>query len=458
MKKLIITYHGDVETTSFFMTQMEKQLQADGYQVYPLFYDAVPVDLPADIAAHLHGTAEQAETDLKGAVFLTFNFAGCYSKDPCLYLGEMLVDRFRMRIVNILVDHPYHYHDFLYEQIRERLDRYLQFDLDQQHVAYMKQYFPEISLGGFLPSGGTAYTKEMAKDSAFSEGKNVEPETSDDRPIDILFAGTFVPPEGFNLFIDRNGPEYSAFYHSMLREALADPSEKLEDIVRRRLIEEIEEGVTEEEIRQTLGHVQFLDYFVRYKRRGEVIRFLADWAPEEGTAVSQGDSGLHITIVGSGWEHLTDQLKHPERITLLPYADSAEVLALLAQTKLSLNVLPSFHEGTHDRIWNSMLAGAVCVTDTNGYMDAFLHDGENAVVFQTPAIDESEVEQYHYSLTLDGRKELEQLARRLYHLLQPGTKQELDGIAENGRQLALSQTWSQRTKELEKVLYGYMQK
>ncbi len=477
MKKLIITYHGDVETTSFFMTQIESQLQADGYQVYPLFYDAVPAELSSDIAAYLQRSPEQAEKDLEGAVFLTFNFAGCYSKDPCLYKDGMLVDRYRMRIVNILVDHPYHYHDFLYEQIKERRDRYLQFDLDRQHIAYMERYFPEISLGGCLPSGGTAYKEDAGEDTA----------DTDERPVDILFAGTYVPPEGFDLFIERNGPEYSAFYHSMLREALADPSAKLEDIIRRRLIEEIEEGVSEDEIRQTLGHVQFLDYFVRYKRRGEVIRYLADWEPygdsEDREMPDDTDGeGLHITIVGSGWEHLMEQIRHPERITLLPYADSKEVLQLLTKTKISLNVLPSFHAGAHDRIWNSMLCDAVCVTDTNDYLNAFLQDGENAIVFQTPAIDDDILQtgddleesslrsdeaddpgdgfvqegdtagRHRYRLTAEGEKEMARLARRIRDLLRPEAEDERGRITRAGEKLAASQTWAHRTKGLEKVL------
>ena len=28
----IITFHGDVETTSYFLTQIEKQLRKDGYE------------------------------------------------------------------------------------------------------------------------------------------------------------------------------------------------------------------------------------------------------------------------------------------------------------------------------------------------------------------------------------------------------------------------------------------
>ena len=35
----IITFHGDVETTSYFLTQIEKQLRKDGYEVCPFYFD-----------------------------------------------------------------------------------------------------------------------------------------------------------------------------------------------------------------------------------------------------------------------------------------------------------------------------------------------------------------------------------------------------------------------------------
>jgi hypothetical protein len=285
-------------------------------------------------------------------------------------------------------------------------------------MAYMQEYFPEIALGPFLPSGGTGYDGSV-------------PGTSD-RPIDLLFAATYVAPRSFDVFIDRNGPEYSAFYHSILGEALAYPAERLERIVKRRMEEEIEEGFTKEELRLTLGHIQFLDYYVRYSRRAAVVRAIADYEetdPETGEV-----RRLSLTIVGSGWESFVKQLKHPERITILPYADSREVLRLMTQSKLALNVLPSFHEGAHDRIYNAMLCGAVCVTDSNPYLDTFLSDGENAVLYQTPAVFEKD----------GGRASAEALCRRLSDLLRKEAFPLLSQMADAGRQLAGKETWRQR--------------
>ncbi len=423
---MIVTYHGDVETTSFFMTQIEKELRAEGFDVRPLYYGAY-----------------SEEAAVEGAVFLTFNFAGLYSKDGCFVPagsdgGIQLVDRYRMKCVNIIVDHPYHYHDFLQEQLQLRADRYYQYCIDRVHIAYMERYFPKVRLSGFLPSGGVAYS-------------DVEPAAAgdvkwQDRPIDLLFAGTYVPPEGFELFIGRNGPEYSAFYHSMLDEALSDPDKRLEEIVRRRLIEEVEDEVSEDQIRETLGHIQFLDYYVRYRRRGEVIRYLADWESSNG-------DGLHLTIVGSGWESLMEELVHPERVTLMPYADSRSILQLLSQSRFSLNVLPSFHEGGHDRIFNSMLCGAVCVTDSNSYLDGILQGGKNAVLYDTPSVMDSADAG---SRVEDGS--LEELAAYLYRALTDRSlDEEMNRIRAHARETASFHTWKQRSLSLAGALRDIME-
>ena len=65
----------------------------------------------------------------------------------------------------------------------------------------------------------------------------------------------------------------------------------------------------------------------------------------------------------------------------IDYIDSKSCLEKLANAKFSLNIMPCFHAGAHDRIFNSMLCGAVCVTDTNPYLDEMLTDGENALLY-----------------------------------------------------------------------------
>ena len=80
-----------------------------------------------------------------------------------------------------------------------------------------------------------------------------------------------------------------------------------------------------------------------------------------------------------------------------------------------------------------MLAGAVCVTDSNPYLDQILIDGENVILYD--------------------RDEPEKLAERLTAFLQPQMDEKLQKIAKAGRELAMAgHTWDARTKILEEIL------
>ena len=120
----------------------------------------------------------------------------------------------------------------------------------------------------------------------------------------------------------------------------------------------------------------------------------------------------------------------PDNITFLPYCDSEQVLKLMSQSKVALNVLPSFHEGAHDRIFNAMLCGCVCVTDSNAYLDGILINDENALIYDAPWDAASAIKA---ALDKDNALAMEELAMR-------------------GRILAENHTWEMRAKQLERML------
>lgn len=570
MKIVLYTYHGDVETTSYFMTQLEKQWEQsekDSLEsekqitVVPTYFDMEKktVNMTEDMIREHERLVLEGDTRF---YFVTFNFAGiygddlwflpkrgcedaseydadtdlslentkesavnCVGKNGCEMemstdsfkdtIGqntfetkgdtndwELVVDAWKLTVVNILVDHPYHYHDFLAQQIEKRLDRYIQVCIDREHIAYMKRYFPMIKMGPFMPSGGTelifchgsekAINEKFAKhidrkdfmsekkerslvevDDANNDGckdlKNDGKEDAEEekgnawnkdwtaRLYDIVFAATYVWPEYFNVFIDRNGPEYSAFYHAVLDEVLADHNKKLEDVMYRRLTEEVEEEISEDEMRMTLGHMQFLDYYVRYKNRERIVKLLAK-------------AGFQIHIFGSGWQDMewadvsheeeegtsnegesaekTENTKNSkerenrgdadDRSNLIfhPYVTSEECLDIFSKSKFVLNVLPSFHNGAHDRIFNAMLNGAICITDSNQFLDTILVDEENALLYNW--------------------EEPEKLIKKLKAYLDGEKKGVCTQIMRNGYELAKKHTWSERAKLLEPIFFGEM--
>ena len=233
--------------------------------------------------------------------------------------------------------------------------------------------------------------------------------------MDLVFAGNYEPPENFNVYIERIDDEYTAFYMGVINELKEHPDRLLEDVMKKHILREIPEA-TFEEIRETLGNIIFLDMYIRFFFRGEVIRILAG-------------AGLKVHVFGSGWEKLTCGKK--ENIIIGGSLDSLGCLKKIAEAKISLNVMPWFKDGAHDRIFNTMLNGAVCVTDSSIYLDTILKDGENAAL---------------YSLN-----SLESLPEIIKGLLD--SPERMQRIADAGYQMARNgHTWEYRAEEIMKIL------
>lgn len=388
----IILFKGDIETTGYFSMQMEKTFQRKGYQTY--FFDYQHV---AESASGLLRFIRRGKTAV-----VTFNYHGICGKNEVVYdeeLGEYIWDTFDLPCINIVVDHPFYYHRF-FEWLPKN---YLHISIDKNHERYMKEYFPQIKRGPFLPLAGTS----LYEDGNYPKIK--------DRKMDLVFVGNYEPPENFNIYIERIDDEYTAFYMGVINELKEHPDRLLEDVMKKHILREIPEA-TFEEIRETMGNIIFLDMYIRFFFRGEVIRILAE-------------SGLCVHVFGSGWEKLMCTKK--ENIIIGGSLDSLGCLKKIAEAKISLNVMPWFKDGAHDRIFNTMLNGAVCVTDSSIYLDTILQDGDNVALY-----------------SLDSLEKLPEIIKGL--LDDPMRMQK---IADAGYQMAKNgHTWEHRAEEIMKIL------
>lgn len=493
MIRKIILYKGDMETTSFFLTQM-----ADGFRVCGLEVLEYQFDVKKAERGEKQDISEILDFyELGNTIVLSFNFAGIFGGDK-LTLGNvyyenatdikdiiiqqlktsvtvddeqdgghkldqvLLFDVLKLPYINIMVDHPYHYHLHLQNRTKE----YAQINIDRNHIRYMEHYFPEITLLPYLPSGGTelAFTNrtdslnkdindiEAKNDNAFDDGINgrnanlihmdaMSDMDEENKKYDVVFTGTYIDPECFRVFMNRHGREYADFYQSIVTELLQNPDKLLENVARRRLIEEIPE-VTEEELKETLGHMKFMDYYIRFYVRGEVIKTLVN-------------HGIQVHVFGGGWE--TFVCDHPENLFYenengqiicrasvkedredepeckSRYLNSKECLLKIRDAKISLNILPWFKDGAHDRIYNSMLNHTVCVTDDNVYLRETLSNQDNICFYKI--------------------EELEKLPDLIKTLLRDEVTRKR--IAGNAYEIAKKeQTWYERAKQL----VGYFEK
>lgn len=391
MMKKIMFFVGDIETQGYFSLQIAEEMKRLGHEIF--IFD---LSKPWTSTQKFFGDFfEKGNT-----VLINFNFHGMSGEDYFLdESGRSMWDALQIPSYNIVVDHPMYYHHFL-EKVPSN---YHHISIDRNHEKYMRRFFPEIENGPFLPLAGTQLYKDRS---------NVP---ISQRRYDVVMVGNYCIPRTFEKYITRIDEEYTAFYYGMIDELFAKPWRTIEEVAQEHLLREIGE-VPEEELKKAMASLTFIDLYVRYTFRGRAVQELAD-------------AGIKVHVFGDGWDRL--ECKHPENLILMNNLDSEGCLKKLRQTKLSLNVMPWFKDGAHDRIFNTMLNGAVCLTDSSIYLDDILEDQKNSAI---------------YSLS-----EMEKLPEIAGALLEDVDK--MQSIADSGYQLAQEgHTWAHRAGVLHKLV------
>lgn len=342
-------------------------------------------------------------------IMLAFNFHGMCNEAQFLDENNVYIwDALNIPCYNILADHPYYY----YKLLAQRPRNYCQLSIDLGHEKFMRRFFPQVKMGPFLPLAGTQLAEDGGTHSGMSSesvGRAKDMQTGlavSQRPIEVVFTGNYASPSRFTKYITRLGEEYEQFYYAMIDDLLQHPTQTVEQVVEKFLRREIPE-VTEAELKETMQNITFLDLYVRYTIRGEVVKSLVD-------------GGIRVHVFGDKWDELC--CEHKENLINGDSLYSVECLEKISQSKISINVLPWFKGGAHDRIFNTMLNGSVCLTDSNPYLDTMLVDGENCVKYDLLELDK-----------------LPELVRSL--LSHP---EQMQQIADNGYRFARQHTWAKR--------------
>ncbi|MCH5264834.1 MAG: glycosyltransferase family 1 protein [Lachnospiraceae bacterium] len=340
IRKLVLFTKG-IETLGFFSEQMGKAFQKLGYEVF--YFDQCA---EYDSFSKLLWFCEPKVTAV-----VSFNFDGCRGEDYMIDAkGVNFFEARQIPLINIVVDHPFYYHKF-----RPYLpEDYAQISIDREHEAYLKRFFPEIKRGPFLPLAGTSLWK---------------PDTLpgwEERPLEVVFTGNYTPPSDFEHTLTRINDEYTEFYYGIIQDFIEHPHMGMSTGIIKHLEREVED-INEEGIKECMPNMIMIDLYVRNYFRGEVVKSLVE-------------AGVTVTCYGAGWEKLA--CRNPENLIKGKSLDSLGCLQQISRAKISLNVLPWFKEGAHDRVFNSMLNGAVCVTDWSHYLQEELKEGEEILFYE----------------------------------------------------------------------------
>ncbi len=311
---------------------------------------------------------------------------------PLMAEGVNVWDSLGIPVYDILLDPPIHFERYLRQPIRElRL-----LCADRDHVDFVRRRYPRVKKVAFFPHGGI-----------LTEGRRDYAE----REIDVLFAGqcqeereygalTFLPEEG------------ATFYEAVIKTMLQNPGITTENAVYR-VIEEQGLKLTPQEECVILNHaVVSVEWNIRRTFKLEIIRRL-------------GEAGIRVEVIGNHYED--PDVQWPECIHFQPATSLENVRRAMGNARISLNIMPWFKDGAHDRVFNSMLGGAVCVTDTTAYLQERFTHGKELVFYEL--------------------SDLSQLVANVQWLLEHPA--ESAGIAECGYLTALTHdTWENRLDTL----------
>lgn len=347
MIKRIVMMEGGVETLSYFSHQMAGEFQKLGYAVF--FYDLKQEE---SSAGKLRKFIRPRET-----VLVTFNFQGL-EKEAGVYREGIgyLWDTYHIPCYNIAADHPYFYDD----RLKDLPEKYRHISIDRRQKAYFEEFYPEYVSRGFLPLAGTGL--RQGEDEAKTGKAGAQGDAEQAAPCyDVILTGNYTKLSFFEPYINWINEEYAAFYRGIIDDLLEHPACTVEEVALAHCEREMGKEPNDQ-LRIALHKMIFIDLYVRNYWRGKAVRTLVN-------------AGIPVHVVGKGWEELED-VRHPECLKLHPQTDSVTCLEMLADAKVSLNVMPWFKDGAHDRVFNSILNGAVCLTDPSCYLEEELHEGE----------------------------------------------------------------------------------
>ncbi len=336
----IILINGKIETLSFFSAQLAQSLEKLGVKVhFHDFYDNI---------AQITGDIVPEHTAL-----ITFNCITLSGEEGYMTNNISIWRRKAAAVVNILVDHPMYYHDQLtnYASYGNDAAYTTVICIDKFHKEYLNRYYPWFHNTAYMPlaGAGSEYYSDCAK-----------PEH------DLIFTGNFTRPESFDKYIKRNGREYEDFYHGIIDELLVAPEKPIESVCIAHMLRDIPDAA-DGDIRLIMSKMLFIDLYVRFHVREKVITTLAD-------------AGIDIYIIGKGWEQA--RCRNGRTLHSTELMPTSFCLQEIAKSRISVNVMPWFRNGCHDRILSSMLCGAVSLTDSSAWIDRNFTNMKELVLYK----------------------------------------------------------------------------
>ena len=293
---------------------------------------------------------------------------------------------------DILADPPFFYHS----AIESDIENVTCICVDEEQSDYINRYYGKesdyykrngrVRMSLYMPLAGVVSDTYMERDLQNNRNKDdvdrgisydfdiTAIEAFNNRKYDVIFTGSIRDYEDIDTQIYNLDDSLQDMWDIVLGYICEDTSLTIERAIRK-CMSDYSLRLMDEHVHQIILLFKKMDSVIRAMHRQRVITAIAD-------------GGIKIDVFGDGWDFLKNKLIHPENLCIHECVSYEESVNIAAQAKISVNVMPWFKTGFHDRIATAMLNGCVSVTDSSSYIDDNYTDGENIVIYKLDNLSE----------------------------------------------------------------------
>ena len=303
------------------------------------------------------------------------------------YYGRNFWEDKKVKLYNMLVDHPLSYMKHLNTALS--VENFIV--IDRRHKSFINRYFPAVKVH-FLPHGGTGKTELIPYEK---------------REIPLFYCGNCQKNLTEFPVLPYLNEKAEQYYQFAYQKMTSDYSLEAEDVARLYLKNECITLSHEDETNLMLLTHATIERLSRRFYKLQTIKALAE-------------NNIPVKIYGTGWEEIAKE--YPMLIEVHERITSDECVKYICNSKITLNFMPYFKDGSHERIYIAMLNKSLCLTDRSVYLEEKFEHGKDIVFFN-----------FH---------QLEVLCDDIKFLL--SNPEVAEKIIENAYQKTANSTWSDR--------------
>ena len=122
--------------------------------------------------------------------------------------------------------------------------------------------------------------------------------------------------------------------------------------------------------------------------------------------------GIVVDVYGNGWEEFETEYK--ENLKIHGAIEFKDALYEISESKIVLNVMPLFSDGSHERVFTTMCAKSICFTDRSLYLEECFEDKKELFFY---SVNDLEALADQVKAVLRGDYNVEEILENAYRIV-----------------------------------------